>query len=265
MRIKIIIISISIFLFANFTIAKISIEGTVKGAIPDEFEEKIEQEITKTKKQAKTELKAIENYIQDLENAKINIIDKNGKKIIEINSDILLQEDGHPLFYITNYIEKPFTFYPGEPHTVQFEKKFYRLTNNPIFRFKIKNAVDNKINLSFKNEKIKIKSQNSYVTTNKAVKIKDGTMYLIRTKNIEIPINILPEQAFIKTIDGYKDYEIQEANLDFENNNPYYTIKIKINGKLLWLFQTSFNLESKINAENGKTDIEKPWWESFVF
>ncbi len=261
---KIIIIFISTLFITSSALA-VAFEGAVKETIPQEDEERAKQEFEKIKNTTKKELKEIEQYLKDIENTKINISEKNGKKITEVNSDVLEQENGVPLFYDHEYTEEPFYFYAGEPNTFEFKDKLYKFTGHPIFRFRIKNAADNKVDISYQGDKIKVETQGHYVTTDRAIKIQEGAMYSVRAENIEIPINVMPEEALQKVIDGYKDYEIVEANLDFEDSNPYYFIKIKINGKLLWLFQTSFDLTAKINAENGKTEIEKPWWEPFVF
>lgn len=248
-------------LSGTISFAQISIDGAIENQVPENIMPAKDTQFDK--ENAKKELAPIEKYLKKMDISKTTTIDKNGKTIYEINSDSLNQENNRPVFYVTEYSEKPFNFDPKEKDTFQTEGKLFSI-NNSIFRFKIINPQFNTIDLSFDGGKIKLKSQNNYALTENNVKLLKGLIYIVN-QDEELSIKISPDDAFKRVINNYKNFEIKEFSLNIKDNTAIYTINVKINGKILWFFPTSFDLRGQVNAETGITNTKKPWWEPFVF
>lgn len=260
---KIIIFVLIIFLITSPVFAKVT-DNQTNETFSTEIESKIKQEVKNVQEQNKKQINNIKDFLPATDNLIVNSIEKNGKTIIEINSNILDQENNQPLFYVKEAIKDPFFLYAGDANTIEFKNNFYKFTDNPIFRFKNKNSPTGKVDFTFTDSKIKLKSEDNYVLSDYNFKIKDSALYLI-DKNQEYPVNFFSGAIFKKAINAYKDYKIESADLIIKNGAPKYQVNLKINGKILWLFNTSFDLKASMNVENGKIEIEKPWWETFVF
>ncbi len=264
MRIRLLFILI-IFSFAiNFSCLAKAIDPQINEPTPEEIGNKIKQDIADQKKENEKQVAEIKDFLPALDNIIVDTIEKNGQSIVEINSSILPQENGQPIFYVKEFIKEPFVFFVSEANTFEYKNKLYSFTGNPIFRFKLKSAPDGKITLTSEGSKIKIKSQQYYVSTDLNLRIQDGAFSAMKQDN-DYPINFFQDVLFKKAIDGYKDYDIKSADLSLVNNILEYQVKLNIRGKILWMFDTNFDLIAKMNANNGKISVEKPWWETFVF
>ncbi|MFA6296118.1 MAG: hypothetical protein WC663_02100 [Patescibacteria group bacterium] len=264
MRIKIIFVLIILALATNFTCFARTSDQQSNESFTEEIDNKIKQEISDQKKQNEQQVSDIKNFLPALDGIIIDTIEKNGMTIVEINSNILTQENNQPIFYVKEYIKDPFLFLASEPNTFEYKNKFYKFTDTPIFRFKLRSAPSGKIDLSYDSSKIKIKSEQNYVITDLNLRIQDGAFSAIKQDN-DYPINFFADTLFKKAINGYKDYQIKSADLSLNNNILEYKVSLNISGKILWMFDTTFDLIATMNANNGKISVEKPWWETFVF
>lgn len=263
MRLKIFILAIILATITLPVFAKVSDEATNE-VFSEEIDAKIKQEIKDAKEQNEKQIKDIINFLPKTDKIIINNIEKNGRKIIEINSNILDQENNQPIFYVKEAVKDPLILYPSESNAFEFKNNFYKFTDSPFFRFKNKNSPNGKVDFTFDGSKIKFRTEDNYVLSENNFKVQDAALYL-EDKNQEYPVNYFPGAIFKKAINAYKNYEIKSANLVIENGQPEYKVNLKINGKILRLFDTSFDLKATMNIENGKITVEKPWWETFVF
>ncbi len=264
MRIKLTFILFALSFAINFScFAKASDPQTIE-AVSEEIDNKIKQEIADQKKDNEKQVTDIKEFLPSFDNIIVDTIEKNGQSIIEINSNILEQENGTPLFYIKDYTKNSFVFFVSEPNTFEYKNKLYSFTGNPIFRFKLRSAPEGKIDLSYDGSKVRIKSQQYFVTSDLNLRIQDGAFSAMKQDN-DYPINFFPDILFKKVINGYKNYQIKSADLSLNKNKLEYQVTLIITGKILWMFDTNFELTAKMNANNGKILVDKPWWETFVF
>ncbi|MDD3887170.1 MAG: hypothetical protein PHN19_00140 [Patescibacteria group bacterium] len=264
MRIKLFFLLFILSFAINFSCYAKASDLQAEDSTSEEIDSKIKQEISDQKKDNEKQVDDIKVFLPSIDNIVIDTIEKNGQSIIEINSNILNQENGQALFYIKDYVKDSFIFYSSESNTFEYKNKLYSFTGNPTFRFKLRSAPEGKIDLYYDGSKIKIKSQENYVTTDLNLRIQDGAFSAIR-QDSDYPINFFPSVLFKKAINSYKDYGIKSAQLLIDQNILEYQVKLNIKGKILWMFDTNFDLEAMMNASNGKISVEKPWWETFVF
>lgn len=101
-------------------------------------------------------------------------------------------------------------------------------------------------------ETVNITDENVTVTTNETIEIVNETLSVGGKKVLVMPSSV-PKKIKTKTI--------KSAVLHVANGDPVYQVNATRKARVMWIFETDMDVETTLDAVNGKIKNEKrPWW-----
>jgi uncharacterized membrane protein YkoI len=115
------------------------------------------------------------------------------------------------------------------------------------------------LSINASKSEISIESNNVSAITNVLLKIENQSLF-IQTGTGYKEITMMPDEAATMA-----EGKTEKIELHVIEDEPIYTVKSQRRAKVLWLFQTDMEVETRINAGTGIVEEEiTPWWDIFV-
>ncbi len=80
------------------------------------------------------------------------------------------------------------------------------------------------------------------------------------------PVKVLPDEVIQKIQERLRAQEVEDVELEEEDNKPVYRVRVRTEGRLLFLIPVEVPAEVYVDAETGsEVKVQKPWWAFLVF
>ncbi len=119
------------------------------------------------------------------------------------------------------------------------------------------------INNPTENHTTMLRQNTAIATTELTVEVTDGDVF-VKTSDARKPLSILPEAAS-QVIQSSENTNCTELVLKEKAQKLVYECKTTQTGKLLGFIPIEFETITEVNAENGETNTQKPFWSFLIF